>query len=49
MGLNGYTAPELCIPGVDKTKTDVYGFGIVLLELLTGIRAFDRHAFHVLL
>ncbi|XP_029118668.1 protein STRUBBELIG-RECEPTOR FAMILY 8 [Elaeis guineensis] len=41
MGFNGYTAPELCIPGVDKTKTDVYGFGVVLLELLTGKRAFD--------
>ncbi|KAK1282321.1 Protein STRUBBELIG-RECEPTOR FAMILY 2 [Acorus calamus] len=37
----GYNAPESSIPGSDKTKSEVYSFGVMLLELLTGKNALD--------
>ncbi|KAK0600407.1 hypothetical protein LWI29_014641 [Acer saccharum] len=39
-GTFGYIAPEH-MEGVLDEKSDVYGFGILLLELLTGHRIFD--------
>ncbi|XP_058075541.1 protein STRUBBELIG-RECEPTOR FAMILY 8-like [Magnolia sinica] len=40
-GGTGYKAPEYGMPGIDNTKSDVYGFGVLLLELLTGLKPFD--------
>ncbi|KAG2656693.1 hypothetical protein PVAP13_1KG101700 [Panicum virgatum] len=37
----GYAAPELTNPGADGIKADIYSFGVILLVLLTGQKAFD--------
>ncbi|KAK2656835.1 hypothetical protein Ddye_009887 [Dipteronia dyeriana] len=40
-GTIGYIAPECITAGDLYLKSDVYGFGVVLLELLMGIRVID--------
>lgn len=37
-----YVAPEHDEPGNVNTKGDIYAFGVLLLELFTGRRPFDR-------
>lgn len=45
----GYAAPELSDPGAaDGIKADIYSFGVILLVLLTGQKAFNRYVFSVL-
>lgn len=40
-GTVGHIAPEYLSTGQSSEKTDVFGFGILLLELITGQRAID--------
>lgn len=44
MGTQGYAAPEYIMTGHLTAKSDVYGFGVVMLETLTGKRAIFREA-----
>ncbi|VFQ96727.1 unnamed protein product [Cuscuta campestris] len=41
-GSQGYVAPEYLLDGKLSDKTDVYAFGIILLELLLGKRPVER-------
>lgn len=41
IGTHGYAAPEYVATGHLYVKSDVYGFGVVLVEILTGLRALD--------
>lgn len=41
MGTYGYCAPEYAMSGKLTLKSDIYSFGVVLLELITGRKAFD--------
>ncbi|KAM0056104.1 putative transferase, protein kinase RLK-Pelle-RLCK-VIIa-2 family [Helianthus debilis subsp. tardiflorus] len=42
MGTYGYAAPEYVETGYLNGKNDIYAFGVVLLETLTGLRVFDK-------
>ncbi|CAH9094826.1 unnamed protein product [Cuscuta europaea] len=41
MGTYGYCAPEYAMSGKLTLKSDIYSFGVVLLELITGRKAYD--------
>ncbi|KAH6782462.1 Protein kinase superfamily protein [Perilla frutescens var. hirtella] len=41
MGTYGYCAPEYAMSGKLTLKSDIYSFGVVLLELITGRKAID--------
>ncbi|RWW33833.1 hypothetical protein BHE74_00020604 [Ensete ventricosum] len=40
-GTVGHIAPEYLSTGQSSEKTDVFGFGVLLLELITGLRALE--------
>ncbi|KMT05848.1 hypothetical protein BVRB_7g165890 isoform A [Beta vulgaris subsp. vulgaris] len=40
-GTFGYLAPEFMMHGIVDERTDVFAFGVLLLELITGRRALD--------
>ena len=39
--IRGYTAPEYAIRGHLSEKVDIYSFGIVMLEIISGRRSTD--------
>ncbi|XP_062027749.1 probable serine/threonine-protein kinase PBL21 isoform X3 [Rosa rugosa] len=42
MGTYGYCAPEYAMSGKLTLKSDIYSFGVVMLELITGRKAIDN-------
>lgn len=46
--INCYAAPESSVPRNDEVKSDVYSFGVILLEILTGKRAFDMYVWRTI-
>ncbi|KAF8028857.1 hypothetical protein BT93_E1507 [Corymbia citriodora subsp. variegata] len=44
MGTIGYIAPEYALKGICSVKTDVYAFGMTLLQLVTGRRPYEPTA-----
>ncbi|CAO2832679.1 unnamed protein product [Amaranthus hypochondriacus] len=48
-GTFGYFAPEYFMYGIVDEKTDVFAFGVLLLELITGQRAFNSERQSILL
>ena len=43
IGDTGYVAPECVQHGTDSIKGDIYAFGVLLLELLTGKKPLDGY------
>lgn len=44
LGSPGYTDPHYFRTGLASKKNDVYSYGVVVLELITGMEAFSAHS-----
>ncbi|KAK9115002.1 hypothetical protein Syun_021799 [Stephania yunnanensis] len=42
-GTHGYMAPEYAMRGVLSVKADVFSFGVLVLEIVSGRKNYDRH------
>ncbi|XP_010916408.1 cysteine-rich receptor-like protein kinase 44 [Elaeis guineensis] len=42
-GTHGYMAPEYALNGYLSAKTDVFSFGVLVLEIVSGRKNLDRH------
>lgn len=43
LSCSGYMAPEYAFHGFFSVKTDVYSFGVLVLEMITGRKSYDVH------
>ncbi|KAI3798744.1 hypothetical protein L1987_34022 [Smallanthus sonchifolius] len=43
-GTLGYTAPEYALQGILSDKVDTYSFGIVILEIISGLKCTDMNS-----
>ncbi|XBI49937.1 hypothetical protein VPH35_113418 [Triticum aestivum] len=47
IGTMGYIAPEYCFQNVYSTRSDVFSFGIIVLEIISGKRALRKYAWQL--